>query len=128
MRKEKVTANDIVENFFMERSDKEIDVADAEEKIKKMYFEATGKELRDPVRCIRKLSDEGILLRVRRGVYKYNGNHVAAGNNVGQKTKIFDASVVRKCVANAKKSGDKNAEKCFKEVSAVLKKYGMKTY
>lgn len=127
MRKEKVTANDIVENFFMERSNKEIDVADAEEKIKKMYFEATGKELRDPVRCIRGLSDAGILLRVRRGVYKYNGHRVSAGCT-GKKTNIFSASLVRKCIAEAKASGDKNAEKCFKEISSVLKKHNIKTY
>lgn len=70
-----ITQGELVLQYFMERPNQPISHADSKKYLEEAFFKKTGKRFEDSDRAIRKLHDEGILVKVRKGVYMYDPNH-----------------------------------------------------
>lgn len=134
----KVRTEDIAADFFKEHPNEEIEVAYAEDKIKKLYFDATGDVVRDPARVVRFLYETEFLKRVRKGVYKYDpttssnktylGTESVAKTSKKKKIPTFDRKVIELCFEKAKTEKDENAKKCFEKILNTLYKHEISTY
>lgn len=68
---------DLIFEYYKSRPDKSIPHAEAVDWATREYTERTGKKLRDPDRAIRKLHQEGLLVKEGKGIYKYSPSHAS---------------------------------------------------
>ena len=96
-----MTQQDLVFEYYKQRPDHCVSHKDAVDWSVSEYKERTGKILRDPDRAIRKLYQMGFLIKVGKGVYKYDpkavGKKSMADFTPTQKQKIL-ARDQYKCV------------------------------
>ena len=68
----KITQTELVMEYFMTRPNRDIEHPEVVDWLTKEYQERTGGTFRDPDRAIRKLAQAGKLIKIRKGVYKYD--------------------------------------------------------
>ncbi len=73
---DKITQSEIVIEFFKSNPKRDIPHPEAVDWVVAEYMERTGKVFRDPDRQIRKLHQNGFLIKVKKGVYKYDPNFI----------------------------------------------------
>jgi predicted restriction endonuclease len=69
---ENISQNELIKKFFIKHKNRDIKHAEVVDWLTSEYKKITGKVFRDPDRGIRKLYQEGFLIKVRKGVYKYD--------------------------------------------------------
>lgn len=68
----KITQAELVMEYFTKHPNRAIEHPEIVDWLTREYRERTGKVFRDPDRAIRKLAQEGKLIKLRKGVYKYD--------------------------------------------------------
>ena len=68
----KITQTELVMEYFMTHPNRDIERPEVVDWLTKEYQERTGRTFRDPDRAIRKLAQAGKLIKIRKGVYKYD--------------------------------------------------------
>lgn len=71
-----ISQNDIIMEYFKNNPYRDIEHPEIVDWVTNEYNLRTGKILRDPDRQIRKLSQEGFLIKVSKGVYRYEPDHI----------------------------------------------------
>ncbi len=71
-----MTQMEIIKKYFEEHPNRDIGHPEVVDYVTAEYLRLTGNVLRDPDRAIRKLSQEGFLIKVKKGVYRYDPNFV----------------------------------------------------
>ncbi len=72
----KKTISDLIMEYFKAHPHEELEHGPVVDWVEEQYFAAHGRKPRDPWRAIRKLYQEGKLIKVRKGVYKYDPGYV----------------------------------------------------
>ena len=72
----KVTINGIIKDFFIKNPLRDISQKEVTTLVKKQYKKKTGREPQDPWRGVRQLHEQGFLIKVTKGIYKYDPNLV----------------------------------------------------
>ncbi|MCD6452253.1 MAG: HNH endonuclease, partial [Acidobacteria bacterium] len=72
--KSRKTISDLILEYFKKHPRKELRHGPVVDWVEKEYLKLYNKKPRDPWREIRRLYQEGILIKVRKGVYKYDPN------------------------------------------------------
>lgn len=73
MEKE-IVQSDLIMEYFKKNPNRDIKHPEIVDWVVSEYKKRTGNVFRDPDRAIRKLHQEGILIKVRKGIYKYDPN------------------------------------------------------
>ncbi len=68
---EDIPQNELIKKFFVKHKNRDIEHAEVVDWLTSEYKKMTGKVFRDPDRGIRKLHQEGFLVKVKKGVYRY---------------------------------------------------------
>ncbi len=68
--------SELIIGYYKARPHVAIEHSEAVDWATEEYLKRTGKIFRDPDRAVRKASQAGILIKVSKGVYKYDPNHV----------------------------------------------------
>jgi predicted restriction endonuclease len=76
MGKEEVSQEDILKEYFLKNPKKDIKHADSVKWCMKEYKKRTKNVFADPDRGIRKLHQQGFLIKVSKGVYRYDPSFV----------------------------------------------------
>ena len=76
MANRKITQRSIIIDYFMSHPNKDIPHPEIVDHVTAEYRARTGMVMRDPDREIRKLSQEGFLIKVAKGVYRYDPEFV----------------------------------------------------
>lgn len=71
-----ITQAEIVMEFFKNHPKKDIHHPEIVDWVTEEYKKRTGRVFRDPDRQIRKLHQEGFLIKVAKGIYKYDPNFI----------------------------------------------------
>lgn len=71
-----ITQEELVKEFYLKNPNREIQHKEAVDWLTDEYKKRTGEVFRDPDRSIRKLSQSGFLIKIRKGVYKYDPDYV----------------------------------------------------
>ncbi len=66
-----VTQNELIIEYFKKNPNRDIKHPEIVDWLVKNYKERTGKVFRDPDRGIRKLAQSGYLIKIKKGVYRY---------------------------------------------------------
>lgn len=74
--KEEMSQNDLIVEYYKKHPKIEIPHPEIVDWVVTEYKKRTGKVFRDPDRAIRKLSQEGQLIKINKGVYKYDPDFV----------------------------------------------------
>lgn len=74
-REVSITQSELVLSYFVARPNVPISHLSSKKALEEAYFEATGKRFEDSDRTIRKLHDEGKLVKVAKGIYMYDPNY-----------------------------------------------------
>jgi 5-methylcytosine-specific restriction endonuclease McrA len=69
-----ISQSELVLKYFMDRPNQEIKHSTSKKDLEDEFERLTGKRFEDSDRTIRKLYDEGKLIKVKKGVYKYDPN------------------------------------------------------
>ena len=77
MKKKEIIQMDLLMEYFKKHSGKEIHHPEVVDWVVSEYKKRTGEVFRDPDRGIRKLSQDGKLIKIKKGVYKYDPNLVS---------------------------------------------------
>lgn len=85
MRKNK-SIRDLVLEYYKKRPKEELRHGPVVDWVTDQYLKFYGKRPRDPWRTIRKLHQDGILIKIKKGVYKYDPESV-------QKVELFEFSL-----------------------------------
>lgn len=72
MKKEEIVQSDLLMEYFKKNPDRNIAHPEIVDWVVAEYKRRTGKVFRDPDRAIRKLSQEGQLIKIKKGVYRYD--------------------------------------------------------
>jgi len=67
-----ITQESLIKEFYQSRPNQDIQHAEAVDWLVGEYKKRTGKVFRDPDRGIRQLHQQGFLVKVGNGVYKYD--------------------------------------------------------
>jgi len=67
-----ISQRDLLVEFFENHPNRDLPHPEVVDWVTAEYRKRTGKVFRDPDRGIRKLSQEGLLIKVRKGVYRYD--------------------------------------------------------
>lgn len=70
------TVNDLVIEYFQEHPKQELSHGPVVDWVTQQYLKEHDKPPRDPWRAIRKLHQEGKLIKVKKGVYLYDPHHI----------------------------------------------------
>lgn len=70
-----MTQRDLVIEFFSQNPNKEIEHKESVPWLSTNYKNRTNRPFRDPDRAIRRLYQEGVLIKVKKGTYKYHPKH-----------------------------------------------------
>ena len=68
--------SDLILQYFKEHPCEDLEHGPVVDWVEEKYVKLTGKKPRDPWRAIRKLHQEGKLIKVRKGAYRYDPKHV----------------------------------------------------
>ena len=71
-----MTQSDIIMEYFKKNPNRNIEHPEIVDWVVTEYKKRTGNVFRDPDRAIRKLSQEGKLIKIKKGVYKYDPDFV----------------------------------------------------
>ena len=71
-----MTQEDLIMEYFKKNSCREIKHPEIVDWVVVEYNRRTGEVFRDPDRAIRKLHQEGKLIKIKKGVYKYDPDYV----------------------------------------------------
>ena len=71
-----ITQEEIVMEFFKNHPQKDIHHPEIVDWVTEEYKKRAGKVFRDPDRQIRKLHQEGFLIKIGKGIYKYDPNFI----------------------------------------------------
>lgn len=74
---QKITQIGLIMEYFMKHPNRAIEHPEVVDWATKEYQERTGKTFRDPDRAIRTLAQQGKLIKIEKGVYKYDPNFIA---------------------------------------------------
>lgn len=77
MNQDKLTQRQLVVSYYQGRPGVDIPHAEAVDWVTTEWEKQTGEVFRDPDRMIRQLSQEGLLIKVRKGVYRYEPGAVS---------------------------------------------------
>jgi hypothetical protein len=77
---EEISQENLVKEFYIKNPNREIQHQEAVDWLTSEYTRRTGKIFRDPDRAIRKLSQSGFLIKIRKGVYLYDPQHIENRN------------------------------------------------
>ena len=107
MPERRVTQKGLVFEYYENRPNQDIPTPEVVDWATTLYFRITGKPLRDPDRMIRSLHEEGKLVKVETGVYRYDPEVVARADNLNftatQKAKILELGEYRCAICGATK-------------------------
>ncbi len=70
------TIRELVFEYFVNHPNEELQHGPVVDWVSEQYFQEQGKTPRDPWRTVRQLHQDGKLVKVRKGVYKYDPDHV----------------------------------------------------
>ena len=76
MKKEEISQMDLIMEYFKKHPGKEIYHPEIVDWVVAEYKKRTGQVFRDPDRAIRKLAQQGQLIKISKGVYKYDPDFV----------------------------------------------------
>ena len=76
MKQSSVVQADLIMEYFKKNSNREIKHPEIVDWVVKTYKQRTHKVFRDPDRAIRKLAQEGQLVKIKKGIYKYDPKFV----------------------------------------------------
>ena len=68
--------SDLAKDFFIKHPNQDCEHCPVVDFVEQEYMKMTGKKPRDTWRCIRKLHEVGFLIKVRKGIYRYDPNFV----------------------------------------------------
>jgi len=71
---EKLSQMDLVKEFFTKNPNRNIEHPEVVDWVVSEWKKRTGEVFRDPDRAIRSLSQKGFLIKIAKGVYKYDPN------------------------------------------------------
>lgn len=71
-----MTQEEIIKEYFVAHPNKDIKHPEVVDWVTEEYKKRTGNVLRDPDRAIRKMAQSGFLIKVAKGVYRYDPDHV----------------------------------------------------
>ena len=71
-----VSQENLMFDYFKQNPNRDIPHAEAVDFVTKDYLEKTGKVFRDPDRAIRKLAQSGSLIKISKGVYRYDPDFI----------------------------------------------------
>ncbi len=80
MANKKVVQEDLLMEFFKKNPNKDIPHPKIVDWATSKYYKRTGKVFRDPDRGIRKLHQNGYLIKIRKGVYRYDPSNAKKRN------------------------------------------------
>lgn len=90
---QEIVQSDLIMEYFKKNPNREIKHPEIVDWVVSEYRKRAGKVFRDPDRAIRKLSQEGQLIKIKKGVYKYDPDFVKNRKlkdfNSKQKEEIF---------------------------------------
>lgn len=91
--KKQVVQSELIMEYFLKNPNREIKHPEIVDWVTDEYKKRTGQVFRDPDRAIRKLSQEGQLIKINKGVYKYDPKFVKNNKlkdfTTAQKEEIF---------------------------------------
>jgi len=91
--KEEMSQADLIMEYYKKHPKREIPHPEIVDWVVTEYKKRTGKVFRDPDRAIRKLSQEGQLIKISKGIYKYDpdfvNNRILEDFTPAQKEEIF---------------------------------------
>jgi hypothetical protein len=67
-----ISQKDFIKGYFIQNPNKDIYHSQSKLEIEKSYFDKTNKRIEDSDRAIRSLHQEGFLIKVSKGVYRYD--------------------------------------------------------
>jgi 5-methylcytosine-specific restriction endonuclease McrA len=76
MNEEKITISDLIMEYFRENPKKDLPHGPVVDYVEERYLKLYGKKPRDIWRQIRRLHQEGILIKVGKGVYRYDPDYI----------------------------------------------------
>ena len=76
MNEERVTIADLIMEYFRKHPKKNLKHGPVVDYVEERYFNLYERKPRDTWRQIRRLHQEGILIKVRKGVYRYDPDYV----------------------------------------------------
>lgn len=71
-----MTQTELIKQYFIDHANKNISHPEVVDYVTEKWEAMTGKKFRDPDRAIRKLAQEGFLIKISKGVYKYDPNYI----------------------------------------------------
>ena len=87
-----ISQKEFIKNYFIQNPNKDISHSQSKLEIEKSYFDQTKKRIEDSDRAIRSLHQEGFLIKVSKGIYRYDPELVHKRNDLFEfdnKTKIL---------------------------------------
>ena len=78
--KEELSQADLIMEYFKKHPKRDIKHPEIVDWVVAEYKKRTGEVFRDPDRAIRKLSQEGQLIKIAKGVYRYDHKHIEIRN------------------------------------------------
>lgn len=76
MKSVKTTIADLIMEYFKKHPKQDLEHGPVVDWVEEQYLKLYGKKPRDTWRGIRRLHQEGILIKVRKGIYQYNPNMI----------------------------------------------------
>jgi len=76
MNIDKITISELVMEYFRKHPKEDLKHGPAVDYVEERYFKLLGKKPRDTWRAIRRLYQEGFLIKVRKGIYRYDPDSV----------------------------------------------------
>lgn len=71
-----MTQTELIKQYFIKHPNKDIPHPEVVDWVTEKWKKMTGKVFRDPDRAIRKLAQEGFLIKIAKGIYKYDPDFV----------------------------------------------------
>ena len=75
-----ISQNDLIKEYFIKNPNRDIPHAEIVDWLVAEYKKRTGGVFRDPDRGIRKLAQQGFLIKIAKGIYKYDPDFVMMRN------------------------------------------------
>lgn len=76
MEKEKFTQSDLIMEFFKNNPNRDIKHPEVVDWVTSEFEKRTGNKFRDPDRGIRKLAQTGYLIKIAKGIYRYDPDYI----------------------------------------------------
>ena len=108
----KITQKGLIFEYYENRPNQDIETPEVVDWATTVYLRLTGRHLRDPDRMIRSLYEEGKLIKVETGVYRYDPDAVSEGDDLNftaaQKSEILERGGYRCAICGATKATGTN--------------------